>query len=603
MKYKINLIFLITLHQFIFAQNGIQVDIDPRNPTAGDVFSYFIKVKNSKITDISTPNFGKLNVVEGPIRQTYEQNILGNSSSETIIYYQLMAASPGAYTIGGIDIISNGKKLKIPPKTINVSQGSQNNLALPPNQKLSGDAFVELITHKTSYYVGEQIIATLRLYHNSDINGYSIDSLPNPSGAVLHTLKRDLDNQPKIMTQNGKKYVVHDLKQISIIPNKAGTLTLNPVQIIVQKNDPFSLFGNGDKQRLSSPPLSLSIKNLPTPAKEGFSGAVGRYKASVRFDNQESNPNGSISMFMTIEGNGLSSAVVMPTLKNKGHITFFGPTNLNEIKEEQIDGLYHVLETKYDINSQVDTVLEFKPSFVYFDTESSTYKDAFTSSTKLIFSGPNSQTNLNQAISELDSKSNSFNWTGGLIGLITGIATFGLGLFIYRKYKKHVPANHSNSQDYILDSHKPISKSLGEIAKKEEPKNEDTLKGISAKDDLIKYMPVIEDTEKDLSIHEKISDIPSQDFNGINSQNYSSKEVNIHDVKSCEEALLQIAQSKIDTHIQNIQDISKALKNHDQEVKNLFESLKLMIDYEKFGRVPIALDQYKIKLQKWGQML
>ncbi|MBL4660542.1 MAG: protein BatD [Alcanivoracaceae bacterium] len=130
-----------------------------------------------------------------------------------------------------------------------------------PNTKASGDLFIEVATNKSSAFVKEQIILTVKLFYSIAL---SEGNLSEP--IISNTIVSQLDKGANYTTnRNGKNYTVIE-RHYALFAEKNGTLNMNPIIFNGRDNTSrrsFSMFSTGKPVRAVSKPLSLEIKPIP----------------------------------------------------------------------------------------------------------------------------------------------------------------------------------------------------------------------------------------------------------------------------------------------------------------------------------------------------
>ncbi|HEY9135980.1 MAG TPA: BatD family protein [Pseudomonadales bacterium] len=155
-------------------------------------------------------------------------------------------------------------KLKSKPIEITVTDTPTKTL----NNQGHDDIFVETSVDKNSAYIQEQILFTVKLFHQSQqISNWSL-SEPDISNA--HVLKFDEDKQYYAMVK-GIRYGILE-KTYVIFPETSGSLILPTIRfsgMVSAGNSPRSRFSFNQGQRVirDSNPIHLNIKPIPADFK------------------------------------------------------------------------------------------------------------------------------------------------------------------------------------------------------------------------------------------------------------------------------------------------------------------------------------------------
>lgn len=127
--------------------------------------------------------------------------------------------------------------------------------------------FVETELDKTTAYVQEQLLLTLRIFTSEPLLGLSSEGLSVDNASVLQLAENQYQTR-----QNGVAYQVNEIKYV-LFPEASGELLIPQVRLntaIPDRSDPFSrsLFGNrGKRVLLYSDEQKVTI--LPRPANSG----------------------------------------------------------------------------------------------------------------------------------------------------------------------------------------------------------------------------------------------------------------------------------------------------------------------------------------------
>ena len=278
--------------------------------------------------------------------QHFEMNNL--SVSQSIVYtYTVLPLKAGTFKIPPQSIQVAGNSLRTPELTLRVA-GSGSRQAAPNSgggQTVDTSRFVnaELIVPKRSAYVGEMIPVVVKI-----ATAARIASLEPPeiTGQGFTMQKLQTPDQPQIEMINGRQWEVYSFKT-AISPVRPGKLDIGPVKAnarvvvpaaarprsrsrspfdIFNLDDPFSdpffadPFGRFSERRevtITSEPVTLEVKPLPSNAPPGFSGAVGTFTMQVDANPKNVQVGDPITVKSTVSGRGNFDRITAPTLSDK----------------------------------------------------------------------------------------------------------------------------------------------------------------------------------------------------------------------------------------------------------------------------------------------
>lgn len=286
------------------------------------------------------PTFDGFRLLSGPNTSSNMQWVNGNFSSSKTFSFLLLAIQEGEFTIPAASIKSNGNVIQSNTLKVNVTRGKQNNKgqAQQGNKQqnaasqtttsdtpdLSTNIFMKLFVNKKSAYVGEQIIATYKLYVNAQIVNYA-NNRPVYNGFYAEDIELDPNAEITTETLNGKQYRVATMKKVVLTPQKSGDIEVSPLEMemVVQLEnrnkrrsiwDPWGSFKDV-KYEIASNTQTIKVKALPTANQPAnFNGAVGNFKLSASSDLEEINVNEAVNLTIKIEGKGNIDLIAEPSI-------------------------------------------------------------------------------------------------------------------------------------------------------------------------------------------------------------------------------------------------------------------------------------------------
>ena len=310
---------------------------------------------NAEGRNFQAPSFEGFNVLGGPFTSSSSSvQIVNGSISRTTkntFTFALQAAQEGTFRIGSASLTVKGNKVSSEPFEIKVvpddgsysassgGNGSQQGSASQntSDPQVSGkDLFFKVIPSKKSVYVGEQVVLTYKLYTRIPVSSLSVSRSPSYAGFWTKDIT---DNNGGNLRQsseyiNGVEYTTAEIQKIILVPQRGGSLTLEPMVIECvaqvrtqsnrrQSNDPFDVFFNDPffnrnianvRKELSTNSLTIDVKNLPDNGKPAsFAGAVGDYNFKSEIDKTELKTNEAFTLTLTVSGTGNVELLQMPT--------------------------------------------------------------------------------------------------------------------------------------------------------------------------------------------------------------------------------------------------------------------------------------------------
>ncbi len=431
MKKTVTLIYLLFLTCIIGAQDISFKASAPASVARGNQFRLIYTV-NAQPSSFKNPSFTPFDVLMGPSTSSSTSiSIVNGQMSQNISYtytFILSASKEGKFTIPPAEIVVKGKSYKSNPISIEVTKGnvtattnntnSQNqgngdNLSQPANVS-NDDIFIRVNVSKTSVYQGEQLVAAIYIYTRLNIAGFENMKFPNFNGFW----SEDLENPTQISLHqeyvNGKLYNVGLLKKVLLSPERSGKLVISPAQatVVVQQrvqkqqrsifDDFFGSYQNVTKN-LTSPEVTIHVKELPGTKPLAFSGGVGSFNLESHIDKTNLKMNEAFNYTLKLSGTGNLKLVDIPKPKFPNDFEVYEPKITNAYNNKGNGSIgskivsYLVIPRHYGDY----TIPGF--DFSYFDLKSQTFKTIHINEVSIAVSKDSTQS-ANAVISEFAKK-------------------------------------------------------------------------------------------------------------------------------------------------------------------------------------------------------
>ena len=261
-------------------------------------------------------------------------------SSQTSYTYILQPKKTGTFSLAAATARVKGTEIRSRAAQVTVvdngsgsaggSQGSGQGSAQasrPSASSQDGEIFMRLNLSRREAVVGEPITATLKLYQRANLTGFEDAKFPKFNGFWSQEVDapQNIDFQREQV--GDKMYNAAVLRRWVLIPQKAGTLTIDPSEIVclvnVRTQRPrtgsiFDDFFENDyvtqRQRVMTPAVNVKVAALPGGAPDSFSGAVGQYSVSARLSKDSLKTHDAASLIVTVTGKGNVSLVEAPKI-------------------------------------------------------------------------------------------------------------------------------------------------------------------------------------------------------------------------------------------------------------------------------------------------
>ena len=323
---------------------------EPNVIRVGEQFAITFE-SNQNISDIELPDFGDFQFLGGPSvgQSTQIESSPGRTFTRTTYSYTyyFRAVKQGKYIITPATFRQKNKNYQSNTVTVEVlagnAAGSSSSVQKGqsdayPSGTASEDVYVRLIVNKKEAYVGEQIVATVKLYTKLQISG--IDQRykgPDFTGFYTEAIEipplRNLERE----NVNGDIFYTGVLQKVLLIPQKTGQLTIEPfnLDISVRKqvkrksNNFFDEFFEPSVQdipvKLKSNRIVIKSKPLPADKPVSFTGAVGEFTIQTSVDKMQVKTNDAVNYKIGLKGTGNYKIVDEPAISFPPDIEKYDP--------------------------------------------------------------------------------------------------------------------------------------------------------------------------------------------------------------------------------------------------------------------------------------
>jgi hypothetical protein len=183
---------------------------------------------------------------------------------------------------------------------------------------------------------------------------------------------------------NGRIYNVGVIRKTILVPQKTGTITIDPFEIECFVNiqrrgqrSPFDdFFGSYEtvSRKVKSVPVEITVKSFPDNQPAGFNGAVGRFTVTAGIDKTEVKTNEAVSLKVVIKGNGNLKLIDLPVFRFPADLEVYDPKITDNI-DAGSNGITGSKSFEYLIIPRHAGTFEIPAwNFSYFDPSSGTFK-------------------------------------------------------------------------------------------------------------------------------------------------------------------------------------------------------------------------------------
>src|SRR5215470_6321384 len=320
------------------------------------------------------------------------------TSSSVTYNYRILPLRAGRFTIPPQTVRAGGTVLRTPELVLNVADSpgqpttSRSGRTTQGQTTSAGDlVFAELIVPKKTAYVGEIVPVQIRMGFDARVHP-RLTEPPDITGQGFTSQKLQQSSQ-NLETINGRPFEVVTF-QTAIAAARAGKFEIGPVkakaQVVVPRrrsaprsrspfdlfdlddpfsdpffSNPFAGFGERRDIQITSDPVALEVKPLPSNAPPSFSGAIGSFTMAADAKPKSVQVGDPITVTTTISGRGNFDRVNAPLLEDdRGWHKYPPSSKFKQDDEVGISGT-KTFETVFSPNEKRQSLPIL--AFSYFD--------------------------------------------------------------------------------------------------------------------------------------------------------------------------------------------------------------------------------------------
>ncbi|MBP8724860.1 MAG: protein BatD [Saprospiraceae bacterium] len=338
----------------------------------GSTFRVSFRLFQAEGQRFHAPDFGPFQVVSGPSRSLQSSIVNGRHSSSQAYVYVLQAKRSGRFSLSPARILANGNWYQTQPIHLEVVKARDEPSGAP-------DIFVKAEIDKKEAYAGEQCLLTYTLYTRVGIE--DIEAGSRPSLDAFHTFPVNLLHRPTLReVYQGREYYLRVLSRTAIFPIRTGKLEIEPIvyRVVRGEEDPFGLnlhaFFHRQIENVASNPVYLEVKELPRPAPEHFSGAVGRMHLEMDTPAVRYSLNDAILLRFRISGNAHFKGMKVDLVERDSSFELT-ESRMSDIFKLHDEPIYEqACSWEYLLIPKLPGSFVVRPSFVYFDPDEAQYR-------------------------------------------------------------------------------------------------------------------------------------------------------------------------------------------------------------------------------------
>ena len=380
-------IFILTLLSFVgISQKTVFTCSAPKAVTLGEQFTVTYTVNNNG-NFFKGPQLKHFVNLSGPSQSNRSGSTYSNGKTvytkSTSYSYILRAKQAGKFKIPSASVKINGKTYTSNTSIIEVVKGK----TATNNQNAQGvsedDLFVKVLLSRSEAFLGESVIATVKVFTRSQNIKFLDIKLPSFDGF----LTQEIEDKPNTLYRenyNGQIYYVGIFKKLVLFPQRSGTITIDPFKlkcrVSIQSGYRRNVFGQRTpayknlEVNVVSPKRKLIVKNLPKNPPASFEGAIGSFKMHPSINKTNSKTNEAINLKVKISGSGNLKLIDPLNIKFPADFEVYEPKIKKNYKATN-NGVTGSKTFDYLMIPRHAGNFTIPPfSFTYFDIKSKKYK-------------------------------------------------------------------------------------------------------------------------------------------------------------------------------------------------------------------------------------
>lgn len=394
----------------------VNAQISPGRIGLNELATFKITARAHGFSGISLqPEFklDNLETVAGPFRSESIRFVNGFTSRSVSLTWQLHPLHAGSARVKNIEVKARGRQIELPDQTIEVENTATLHPGASPNQGLSPfgalmqpfsppqspfaapssppqtmpQVFLQAIVAPPDPYVGQQVLYTLYLYTQGNVDNIDPEKIPDFHGFWAKEIPQPAHLQPDMVTVHGQRFGRVVLLQRALFPLHSGELEIGAAQARLALTVPAAgafggLFDRTVQVRRQASSTSLRVRALP-PAPAGFHGAVGLLSVHASLAPSKIKVGDAATLTVTLSGFGHVQGLSPPQLPELPGLESFPPQSESSTKligtsvRESATWTY-VLIPKKSARWTVPAI-----TIPFFDPEKGTYAEATSSGLNL----------------------------------------------------------------------------------------------------------------------------------------------------------------------------------------------------------------------------
>lgn len=396
----LSLVILLFISSLVSAQNVEFRATAPSVVAIGEQFRLAYTI-NKEGSNLRVPTLEGFDLLMGPSTSSSSSvNIINGKMTQSSSYtytYVLEGVKEGSYDIAPASIVVDGKQYSSNALKIQVVKGNANNNAsgnrgeresAQPDAKASineENLFVKVEVSRKSLYIGESLVAVIKVYSKVDLMNFGRSKFPAFEGFLSEEIPSSQRIELVRENYNGQIYNVGTIRKMLLYPQHSGDLTIEPFELecIVRQRlggsrsfiDDFFQNYQDVRAMRKSRPVTVQVKELPQAGKPlGFAGTVGNISMTTSISADTVNANDAVTYKVTFKGSGNLKLLRAPSIQFPLDFEVYDPKETKDIQTGE-NGMYGTVSFEYLAIPRYSGDYRIPPvTFSYFDPQAAAYK-------------------------------------------------------------------------------------------------------------------------------------------------------------------------------------------------------------------------------------
>lgn len=357
---------------------------------------------NQKGSNLQIPTLEGFDLLMGPsVSSSSSFSSINGKVSQSISYiytYVLEGTKEGTFQIPAATVVVNGKEYRSNAVAIQVVKGSSGSAGTSSGQREKraaqpdvtaaineGNLFVKVDVSRRNLYIGESLVATIKVYSKVDLVRFGRSKFPSFDGFLAEEIPTPQQIELVRETYDGKIYNVGTIRKVLLFPQHTGEITIEPFELecIVRQqlansrsffDDFFGNYRDVRAMRISKP-VKIHVRELPLEGRPlGFGGAVGNIALRTSVSADSLKANDALTYKVVFSGSGNLKLQETPKISFPPDFESYEPKIIKDIKvgENGMSGSVtyeYLLIPRYAGDYKIPAL-----TFSYFDPSTHSYR-------------------------------------------------------------------------------------------------------------------------------------------------------------------------------------------------------------------------------------